>query len=268
MGSEAAASGILAGKANGMSDRGAVAYGIAQGVIELLTEKYSIEKIMGESGTVVRTFLKNSFTEGSEEIASYWANMVLDEIAGQGVEKKYKGLIAQGYSAEEASKQIVTDIVYGNLESFIGGALAGGMMSAGTTLPGVISAGGVKNYNKQLELANRYNNMSEEERKEFDRKMAAEQVANVLSGDKVGPVEVATALDALGVPEPDKVAKAIENFKDSGKTSERLHNDARVADVMEILNERGYFKKADSVEKQFDEESGIELEKDLTANIS
>lgn len=248
MGSNVAASATIEAKQNGLSDRQAVSVGIARGAIELLTEKFSIETIMKEPTTVLKALRKSVLAEGSEEVASNWANRLLDYITNQGLTEEYRENIKQGMSKEDAFNAAVTQAVYEDFESFLGGAIAGSFMTAGGLGVQTAKVGGVKNMNQVLEYQSELAELPEDVRerviRENEKSYNRARAVELLSKDKPEVSDIAGALNFLDVPEPVQTAHAIENFKNTNETSELLTNDG-AKEVVEALAANGYFRKID-----------------------
>lgn len=113
---------------------------IASGLIEEATEKYSVEYFTSQflEGNVTgfrdwaKKTLIQSFNEGSEEVASDLANLVVDALL-EGKNSDYRNniqtLIEQGgMSREEAQKQAFINQAIDTFWSFYGGAVSGGLM--------------------------------------------------------------------------------------------------------------------------------------------
>lgn len=113
---------------------------IASGLIEAATEKYSVEYFTSQflEGNVTgfrdwaKKTLIQSFNEGSEEVASDLANLVVDALL-EGKNSDYRNniqtLIEQGgMSREEAQKQAFINQAIDTFWSFYGGAVSGGLM--------------------------------------------------------------------------------------------------------------------------------------------
>lgn len=121
---------------------------IASGLIEAATEKYSIEyftshflegNVTGFRDWAKKTLIQ-ALNEGSEEVASDLANLVVDALL-EGKNSDYRNniqaLVEQGgMSREEAQKQAFINQAIDTFWSFYGGAVSGGLMG---------SAGGIVN---------------------------------------------------------------------------------------------------------------------------
>lgn len=135
MGSGAAADTVIQAKDRGLDDNAAFGLGIVAGLAEALTERVSLEALLDpdilKNGIGVYV-LKNSLTEGSEEVASSVINLAADIIASkeksewQQAIRSYQNM---GYSEEEAFAKAMADQAASLGMDFLGGALSGGIMS-------------------------------------------------------------------------------------------------------------------------------------------
>ncbi len=130
--------GIIEGKENGYSDEKAIAYGLTQGLIEGVTEKYSLDMILKEPKSIFSGIAKGFAAEGSEEVASNWLNRAADAIVNGNnseIKQAYKTLTEQGVPGDKALSQIIVDMIGEDAESFLIGGLSGAGMSAGYHAP-------------------------------------------------------------------------------------------------------------------------------------
>ena len=272
MSSGVAASSVLEAKKEGFSDTGALAIGIARGSIEYLSEKFSIERIMKEPTTVLKALKKSVVSEGSEEVVSNWANRLVDNIINMGLTREYNELVASGMSEKEAFLTVAQKAAYEDLESFMGGAIAGGFMTAGGLGVQTAKAGGVKNMNQvleyQSELAELPDDVRERVIRENEKSYNRARAVELLSKDKPEVSDIAGALNFLDVPEPVQTAHAIENFKNTNETSELLSNDG-AKEVVEALAANGYFKKIDNGQLTIDNERAADnTESNYNVNVN
>ena len=149
MGTSAAVSTAKDATQRGISADKAALTAIAAGASEIIFEKLSLEnlnalKTTGRSGVVntVKDILKQTFTEGSEEVFTDIANAISDQIINgdnSAIMQNYQKLIDAGMTEEEARKQ--TAIGFGKQigESFLGGAISGGIIGAGGVAYGNIA---------------------------------------------------------------------------------------------------------------------------------
>lgn len=126
----------------------AALYSIGDGVIEWLTEKYSLEQIMGPdvkqllgNKKALRSFIaRSAAAEGSEEVASNLLNTVLDSVLSKiydhetEIEERYNDLIASGMSEQSAWQQALKEKMEDVGWDFLGGAFSGGLMAGGRVI--------------------------------------------------------------------------------------------------------------------------------------
>lgn len=150
MGSSAAASTAKDATERGISADDALATATAAAAAEIFFEKFSLEglqalKASGKTGikNAVKDILKQSFTEGSEEFFTDISNAITDQIingSDSALSQQYKSLIENGATSNEAKKQVAVDFGKQLGQSFLGGAISGGVMGSGATLLNNIEA--------------------------------------------------------------------------------------------------------------------------------
>lgn len=143
-GLSAASRRLVEAKQNGADDSRALASAVAQGVAEEFFEKFSLEGLRAfrtnpATGfkAVLKNIAKQSFTEGSEEFFTDWANAISDYfIMGGDSEWKqsYNNYLAQGMSEEEAIRRTFVDTLEQSALSFLGGAVSGGVLGGGVSV--------------------------------------------------------------------------------------------------------------------------------------
>ncbi|MGN1434064.1 MAG: hypothetical protein ACI4XI_10225 [Ruminococcus sp.] len=113
--------------------------GAAAGAAEIVFEKISLDKLIDlrKQGTesVFWAVANQMKTEGFEEGLTDITNAITDQIINGDMSQlalQYQNYIAQGYSEEEAGKQIAFDFASQLGQSFAAGAISGGVMSGGT----------------------------------------------------------------------------------------------------------------------------------------
>ncbi len=113
--------------------------GAAAGTAEVVFEKIPLDNLikLKKEGTesVFRAVLNQMKTEGLEELGTDITNAITDGIINGDMSQlalQYQNYIAQGYSEEEARKQIAVDFASQLGQSFAAGAISGGVMSGGT----------------------------------------------------------------------------------------------------------------------------------------
>jgi hypothetical protein len=134
MSSEAASSEIYSAHEDGLSGVEAAARGVLAGAIEAITEKYSIENLLGDPKGIVKGVLTQAFTEATEETSATLLNTAVDviasEIAGHANEFEsniYK-LMSEGMTSEEAEKETLMGYLRDLGTDALAGALTGAVM--------------------------------------------------------------------------------------------------------------------------------------------
>ena len=124
---------------NGASDTQIGLGAVASGLIEMATEKYSVEyftehflegDITGFKDWAKKTLIQ-AMNEGSEEVASEIANNVADALiqgANSDNSREVAALMQQGMSRREAVAQVIKNRAIDALWAGYGGAMAGGVM--------------------------------------------------------------------------------------------------------------------------------------------
>lgn len=138
MASDAAANAIVENKEKGYSDLKSLGLGIASGAVEMLTEKFSIDNIIKEPKTFLKSLGKSFAAEGSEEVASDILNTSIDVVfngSNSEISGKINEYIKNGDGKKEAAVKAVADTL---IPSFLAGGLSG--MAMGTAYHGVNSA--------------------------------------------------------------------------------------------------------------------------------
>lgn len=140
----AASQGFIEQKEKGRDDLHAIATGIAQGIAEGAFEHFSLENLAVMKANPVDSipeFLKNlgkqSFTEGSEEFFTDWANAASDYFINGGDSEwseSYIRYLRQGMTEDEAFWQVFKDTLGQSAMSFLGGAISGGLLGGGVQL--------------------------------------------------------------------------------------------------------------------------------------
>ena len=133
--------GFLDAKEKGYSDNKAFGMAFTQAAIEGATEKWSLDAILKSPKTFFGGIARGFAAEGSEEIASNWANRVADAfVNGNNAEIKqaYNAYIRDGYSHNQALSAIIVDMVGEDLEAGLIGGLSGAGMSTAVHAPASI----------------------------------------------------------------------------------------------------------------------------------
>lgn len=148
MGTGAAADATIEAKDRGLTDNQAFALGTIAGAAEIITEKVSIEALLDKTTLgrdAVGYLLKNTLSEGSEEVASDLINLVADVLISQD-KSQWNEAIREyeqhGYSQKDAWWRAVRDQAEEMGLDFLGGALSGGVMAGA----GVAINAGINDY--------------------------------------------------------------------------------------------------------------------------
>ncbi len=132
MSSSATASAISQNKKRGLSDAKATALGVASGLAEYITEKYSLDAIFKAPKNIISGALKSFVAEGSEEMGSNVINYIADLMIGQDdseLKQTYKNYISSGMTENKAMLKTLEDCIYETLSAGIVGGLSGVAMS-------------------------------------------------------------------------------------------------------------------------------------------
>lgn len=126
--SSAATDQIINAKQRGLEDTQAVLLGVASGVTEWLTEKYSIEAFLGNPKRAAAYLAKNVVSEGSEEAAADVLNTLADVLIA-GDQSQFKQTmqmqIEQGATEKDAFAYAFNDLLQQMGSDALAGALAG-----------------------------------------------------------------------------------------------------------------------------------------------
>ena len=133
LGSNSASSTIMEKKKEGYSDGKAVLVGVATGLAEYITEKYSLESIFKAPASVMKQGIRSFIAEGSEEMASDVLSKIADRvIAGNDstIKKSIENYMQNGMSKNDAIKQATQDSIYETLSAGLVGGLSGVAVSS------------------------------------------------------------------------------------------------------------------------------------------
>ncbi len=132
MASSAAADAVVENKKRGFSDKRALALGIATGLVEAATEKFSIDNILKQPKTAIKALGRGFVAEGSEEAVSEVANGFIDLVVnGSDSElvSRYNEYKKMGYNDKTALIYTFADSASQVASSFLAGGLSGMAMS-------------------------------------------------------------------------------------------------------------------------------------------
>ena len=121
-------------KARGATEWQALALGGIEGLVESVTEKYSIENLLSNPKNLAKFVVMQAFTEGSEEISATVLDTFADNLVMRDKSEFNQNVyayMANGLSPEEAKKRAYIDWAVGAIWDFIGGALSGGISGTG-----------------------------------------------------------------------------------------------------------------------------------------
>ena len=149
MSAEATSATMIEKLDSGMDGTEAAVYSVGNGIIEWLTERYSLEQILkpdvkamlGKPKQLISFLVKSSAAEGSEEIASDLLNLGLDSvvsyIAGHEDEIRQRVndyIVNEHMTAREAEKRVLQEKLGEIAQSGLAGALSGLGMAGGRTV--------------------------------------------------------------------------------------------------------------------------------------
>lgn len=160
MGAEVLPSAYTEAKEKGYSTTKAIGMAGVQAAIEALTEKYSVETILGDSKGFFSHLGKSFLAEGSEEVASNISNRLADVLVNTSeneIMQKYNNLRYQGKNEAEALTQIFTDMLGEDFDSFVIGGLSGAALGAGADIANKVKSDVSNNAIKNYEI-NKYKN--------------------------------------------------------------------------------------------------------------
>ena len=160
MGAEVLPSAYTEAKEKGYSTTKAIGMAGVQAAIEALTEKYSVETILGDSKGFFSHLGKSFLAEGSEEVASNISNRLADILVNTSeneIMQKYNDLRYQGKTEAEALTQIFTDMLGEDFDSFVIGGLSGAALGAGSDIANRVKSDVSNNAIKNYEI-NKYKN--------------------------------------------------------------------------------------------------------------
>ena len=152
--SQVATQSIVEGKKKGYSDFKALASGLLVGTFEAVSEKLSLDAVLGSKGGVLKRLAKAFAAEGGEEVTSNWLNRIADVVAnGNHSErsKKYEAYREMGYSDSKALAETVLDAIGEDVKSFVVGGIAGSVMGGGNIALNAVSNVMQKNEPVQLD---------------------------------------------------------------------------------------------------------------------
>lgn len=229
--------------ANDAIERGAtfeqgLATGVASGIAEALFEKVSLDqlKVFKEGGKsslkdIVQNIFKGAFVEGSEEVATDFANALTDNIINKDfseIETNKQNYIKQGYSKGEADIMSAKDFWLNVGSDFVGGALSGGVINVGTGginavnnyMDNVATGEDIKaqgNADELLSVADLYKDNTTVN-KLSEKLNAQKENGKEYSSSKLGKLRTGVMTAAAEANANDRI-KAAENYIDNSELS-------------------------------------------------
>lgn len=161
MSSQVATNTVIDAKERGLSDDQAVTLGVLYGVVEGLSEKWSIERFIHDPTSIGSALRKAAIAEGTEEIAANWGDRIVDALVTgdkNKVSEQYQNYIKQGFSDKEALTMTLYNMVGEDTSAFLAGGLSGVAMS-GTHM----ALAGVSNEVQQAKARTELENLNAEE---------------------------------------------------------------------------------------------------------
>ncbi len=152
-GASSGSSTYVEAKKNGASDNEALALGTIAGAAEVVFENISLDKLIDgvnpdKAYKIAYNALIQGGIEGTEEVNTELANIIAEQIVlGDKSEysRLYNELLKNGYTEKDANKEVAKNAGMRVAQSFLGGALSGGVMGLGA---GTIGYASNSNYRK------------------------------------------------------------------------------------------------------------------------
>ena len=236
MSSEATASEMADALDKGLDPSEAAIRAIGGGLIEAVTEKYSIEALLkpdfkdmlGKPGQILKFLGKNYIAEGTEEGASNILSTVWDEMLSRmyGHESEltaeYNQLVAQGMDKTEASRQVWKNWLDNLISDVAAGALSGLVLSSGrvamNTFNQIQTGRNVRNVNNTVgtqtgadQLITAAMGMDEGT---VSRQMAEEMYEAAQKGNKASNRQVGQLVQNMQLESNEKVGRIAEDTVD------------------------------------------------------
>lgn len=269
MSSSAASSSMVDKISQGMDPTEAALYAVGNGMIEAITEKYSIEALLqpnikdmlGDWKKVGKFLLKNTIAEGTEEGASDVLNTVWDEVLSgiygheSELSAQYNELIAQGMSPKDATRQVLRGWLANTGSDMLAGALSGFVMSGGRTAMNTVNqqkagtkirskgntTAGKTGVEQLIEAARGMDESTE------SRRMAEELNEKVQSGKKVSSGEAGRLAqnilyetnETMGNIARGTVERMVrDTMKENGATPEQIERTAGIVTDAVVKNKK------------------------------
>lgn len=145
---------IIEGKKKGYSDSKALALGLLNGTFEAVSEKLSLDAILGSKGGVLKKLAKSFAAEGSEEVTSSWLNRIADQIANgkhSELSKQYNSLLSEGYTESQALAETTLSVIGEDTKAFVISGIAGTVLGSGNIAVNAVSNVAQKNAPVELD---------------------------------------------------------------------------------------------------------------------
>lgn len=143
MGTRAAANTVLNLKDRGLDDASAFTLGTIAGAAEILTESFSLEKLLnpdliadGIAKNILKNFLAEASEEGASDLINWAAEYIYDAITGKNEaewKQKVYDAIQNGADPNEAVLAAIQDNLVQLGTDMLSGGISGGIMSAAGT---------------------------------------------------------------------------------------------------------------------------------------
>lgn len=252
---------IIDSKEKGYSDAKALTMGLLNGTFEAVSEKISLEIILGDGGNALKKIAKAFAAEGGEELTSNWLNRIADEIANGNhseLSKMYDSYISKGYTESQALTEVICSVIGEDFETFLIGGLSGAFMGGGNAA--VQSVFGKKN---AIEL-------SENEQKVFDKEVENRIAEEEKDGKKVTKKEESAIRKAVlndmlkGYISIDTIESTLggETYNNYKKNTEQ---EKSLQDEFDTLNK---MKQGDMTGEQIDRRSELKQQLEEIKNNS
>lgn len=272
MGTGAAADATIAAKDRGLTDDQSFALGTIAGAAEILTEKLSIDALLKGKWeqSAVKYILKNTLTEGSEEVGSDVINLMADVLIAKDQSEWQESIDAymeQGKSEGEAFGLALADQAAQMGLDFLGGALSGGVMSG--TGAGIGTMQLNANYKKTGETLRKFGDETMQaiidtglqmDETTQAHKLAAEMQQKLANGKTVSDAEIGklfavtskTAQDARTETQEQPEGIVLPTAEEEANTQQpvTLEQQARMQQSEPVIQEPGVLPTAEQAEKQ------------------
>lgn len=271
VGSQVATRGVIDAKQSGLTDNQAVTLGVIKGIIEGVTEKYSVETILNDPTKLLSKVIKNDLarsfvSEGSEEVASNWLGRIAEQIIAQDkslVSQRINELKSLGLSDADAFSQVIFECMQEDTSSFLAGGLSGLAMSGTAKALGYADKKSTENKVGKAVKENENVNSLIETAKKLSPESKAYKVAVQLEEQQKNNKKVSSSkvgqLRSLIIEQSQsefnaEYKKVTENLHEDEKAvvDKLLNREALSEDEVKILNDNDVLKNSIAdVQKKF-----------------